>query len=181
MLKPLDEDKIIACVKQWLEAFVIELNLCPFAKKEFKKNRIRFVVSEANTEEMLLIDLWDELQFLHSSEDIETSLLIHPSVLQKFDRYNQFLDLADQVLIEMNMEGLYQVASFHPDYQFADSEQDGVENFTNRSPYPLLHLLREESVEKAIANYDNAAMIPVDNIALMRKLGKAALLEMTKC
>ena len=134
MLKPLDEDKIIARVKQWLEVFVIELNLCPFAKKEFKKNRIRFVVSEANTEEQLLIDLWDELQFLHSSEDIETSLLIHPSVLQNFDRYNQFLDHADQLLLELSMEGLYQIASFHPDYQFADTEQDDVENFTNRSP-----------------------------------------------
>jgi uncharacterized protein len=178
MFKTLDKEKVVARVSQWLESFVIELNLCPFAKKEFKQNKIRFVVSDADTEEKLLLDLSDELEFLQSNENTETSLLIHPSVLQEFGRYNQFLDYADQLLRELNMEGDFQIASFHPDYQFANTEQDDIENFTNRSPYPLLHLLREDSVERAVANYENAEMIPDNNIALMQELGKLALMDM---
>ena len=151
---------------------MVGLNLCPFAKRELVRNRVRFSVTEATTEEQLLVDLQAELELLDSEEGVETTLLIHPGVLQDFYEYNQFLNYTDSLLAQMGLEGVYQVASFHPDYQFAGSGPDDVENYTNRSPYPLLHLIREDSLERAIANYPDSDQIPGRNMELLKSLGR---------
>lgn len=171
-------DPIAEAVKKWVEGMVVGLNLCPFAKRELLADRVRFFVSEAETEEQLLIDLHSELNLLNDNTDIETTLLIHPEVLQGFSDYNQFLDYAEGLLMELKLEGVYQIASFHPDYQFADTERGDVENYTNRSPYPMLHLIREQSLEKAVANYPNPEQIPERNIALLRNLGRDKILAL---
>ena len=168
----LEDDKIIKSVRHWVETVVVGLNLCPFAKRELVNDRVRFVVSDAETEVDLLAALQTELNILEQDDAIETTLLIHPNVLQDFYDYNEFLDAADGLLVEMDRDGIIQVASFHPDYQFAETEAEDVENYTNRSPYPLLHLIREESLEQAIAAYPNADAIPERNINLLRELGK---------
>jgi len=167
----LEQAQIIKSVTQWVEMVVVGLNLCPFAKRELINDRIRFVVTEAATEEALLAALQTELNILEQDDEIETTLLIHPSVLRDFYEYNEFLDLADGLLIEMERDGIIQIASFHPNYQFADTDLDDVENYTNRSPYPLLHLIREVSLADAITHYPNADKIPDRNIGLLRTLG----------
>lgn len=165
------DERVVDSVRQWVESFVVELNLCPFAKRELVNNRIRFVVKNVETEELLLTELQTELELLNNDLSIETTLLIHPQILQNFYNYNQFLSFTDSLLVEMNLEGVYQIASFHPDYQFGGTDPDDVENYTNRSPYPMLHLLREDSLEKAIANYPDVDQIPTRNIELMNSLG----------
>lgn len=167
----MENEKIINPVRHWVETLVVGLNLCPFAKRELVKNRVRFSVTDAVTEEQLLEALQAELELLDHDEAIETTLLIHPDVLQDFYDYNQFLDRADSLLEQMGLVGIYQIASFHPDYRFGGTAPDDVENYTNRSPYPMLHLLREESLEQAIANYPDPEQIPERNIALLRSLG----------
>lgn len=166
-------DEIIAKTKEWLEKAVIGLNLCPFAKGAYIKNQIKFVISPAITIEELLNDLMFEMEHLANtdSDTTDTTLLIHPEVLADFFDYNDFLNTADIALSELNLDGVLQVASFHPDYQFAGTEKDDVTNYTNRSPYPILHLLREESVSKAIDSYPNVDEIPDKNIETLNKLG----------
>ena len=176
----MNNNNIISSVRRWLEEAVIGLNLCPFAKRELVNDRIRFSMSDATSEEQLLSSLITELELLNKDDSIETTLLIHPGVLQNFYDYNEFLDVADGLLIEMDLEGIYQIASFHPDYQFADTDFDDVENFSNRSPYPLLHIIREESLELAIAGYPNADGIPERNIALLKEMGKDKMQAMFK-
>ena len=169
------QEDIIEEVRHWLQSVVIALNLCPFAKREFVKDRIRFSYTDVDSIEQLLLILRDELLRLESDLGIETSLLIHPQVLQDFDDYNQFLDLADTLLEQEGFEGVVQIASFHPDYRFAGTADEDAENFSNRSPYPLLHLLREASVEREIANYPDVDKIPQRNIELLRSMGAAKL------
>jgi hypothetical protein len=166
-------DQIIADTQHWLERAVIGLNLCPFAKAVHVKKQIRYVVSSATTPEDLLKELINELEFLAetSSEKIDTTLLIHPHVLTDFLDYNDFLDVADETLEELDLAGELQVASMHPQYQFADTQPDDMENYTNRSPYPTLHLLRESSVDKAVAAFPEADQIFEKNIETMKKLG----------
>lgn len=168
------QSQIVEDVRRWLESFIIELNLCPFAKRELVKDRIRFAVSLTDSSEQLLVNLLEELQLLESDSAVETTLLIHPNVLQEFDDYNQFLDLADALLAAEGYSGIFQIASFHPQYRFAETEDD-AENYSNRSPYPLLHVLREASVAREVASYPDIAMIPKQNIQLLRKLGVAKL------
>ncbi|MDH3977182.1 MAG: DUF1415 domain-containing protein [Gammaproteobacteria bacterium] len=171
----MNQEKIIKSVRQWLESLVIEMNLCPFAKRELVKNSVRFAVTGATNELQLLTALEDELELLNRDASIETILLAHPDVLQDFDDYNQFLSDADQLLVSMELEGIYQIASFHPDYQFAGTQPDDAENYTNRSPYPLLHLLREDSLESAIKEYPDIDQVPARNIAMMNRMGKDKL------
>ncbi len=168
------ESEIVKDVRHWLEAFIIEFNLCPFAKRELVKERIRFSVSLCESAEQLLACLLDELQLMEVDPEIETTLLIHPAVLQDFDDYNQFLDLADALLEQQGYSGIFQIASFHPSYEFAETV-DEAENYSNRSPYPLLHVLREASVEHQVANYPDIDSIPERNIRLLRDLGVARL------
>jgi hypothetical protein len=166
-----EHDSIIGPVRQWVETVVVDLNLCPFARRELVRNRVRFSVSEAGTEVQLLVDLENELALLNNDKTLETTLLIHPGVLQDFLDYNQFLDDVDQLLVRTELDGVFQVASFHPDYQFAGTRPDDVENYTNRSPYPMLHLIREDSLERAIAGYPDPEQIPARNIQKLESLG----------
>jgi uncharacterized protein len=175
-----DPDAIIASVRYWVETVVVDLNLCPFAGRELRQERIRFVVTSSTTETELLASLQAELEWLDTHPAIETTLLIHPRVLQDFDDYNQFLETADDLLSAMDVDGIYQLASFHPHYQFAETAVADVENYTNRSPYPMLHLLREQSLERSIASYPDAEQIPLRNIALMKRLGVARLEQLLR-
>jgi hypothetical protein len=172
------DDRIVRSVRRWVETVVVGLNLCPFAKRELVKNRVRFVVTEATNEDQLLVALEAELDLLSSEASVETTLLIHPGVLQNFYAYNQFLNSADALLQQMKLESIYQIASFHPEYQFAGTEQADVENYTNRSPYPMLHLIREESLERAIASYPDVDSIPEQNKKLMKSLGEIKMKEL---
>lgn len=161
--------------RRWLERAVIGLNLCPFAKGVHLKQQIRWVLSPARDAEALLADLVQELQRLAAAapEAIDTTLLVHPQVLQDFDDYNDFLDIVDAVLEELGLDGVLQVASFHPDYRFEGTTTDDVENCSNRSPHPMLHLLREDSIARAVASVPDAATIYERNIATLRRLGPA--------
>lgn len=168
-----DDDQVIAATRNWLEKAVIGLNLCPFAKAVHVKQQVRYVVSNATTPEALLETLMDELQRLSDTdpETIDTTLLIHPFVLNDFLDYNEFLDVADAAVEDMQLDGELQVASFHPDYQFADSDVNDIGNYSNRSPYPILHLLREESIDRAVEAFPEAADIFDKNIETLKKLG----------
>lgn len=170
-----DVEHIIKATEDWLEKAVIGLNLCPFAKAVHVKQQIRYVVSNATTPEALLEDLIEELyQLLEcDSDEIDTTLLIHPYVLTDFLDYNDFLEVADAAAAEPQFNDELQVASFHPQFQFADTMPDDIENYTNRSPYPMLHLLREDSVERAVEAFPEAEQIYEKNIATMQALGLA--------
>ncbi len=171
----LDADGVIGRTRAWIERAVIGLNLCPFAKAVYVKERIRYVVSDAETPEALLADLERELAHLAAvpAEETDTTLLIHPHVLQDFLDYNDFLDEADAAVERLDLGGALQVASFHPQYQFAETKPDDVTNCTNRSPYPTLHLLREASVDEAVAAFPDADEIYLRNMQTLRRLGRA--------
>ena len=139
---------------------------------------MRFALTRANTEDALLEALRAELELLEKNPLVETTLLVLPEVLQDFFDYNQFLNYAEALLVQMKLEGIYQIAGFHPDYQFAGTDPEDVENYTNRSPYPLLHLIREDSLERAIARHPDVSGIPVRNIALMKSMGLKRLREL---
>jgi len=179
-LKDNKDSEVTHAVRRWLESLVIGLNLCPFAKRELVKDRIRFVVTQAATEDALLSALRDELELLQRDAKIETTLLIHPQVLQEFSDYNQFLSVADSLIAGMQLEGVFQVASFHPDYQFAGTSRDDAENYSNRSPYPLLHILREASLERIIDETLDVEQIPVKNIEVMNQIGRDELQRLLK-
>lgn len=169
------EEAIIAETRAWLERAVIGLNLCPFARAPYIHNRVRFCVSRATDTDALLDELLGELQSLNAAdvEDCETTLLIHPHVLGDFLDFNDFLDSADAAVEVLKLDGVLQVASFHPDYCFADSAPDDIENYTNRSPYPTLHLLRESSIERAVDAVADPDAIYERNIETLRSLGKS--------
>ncbi|MFA7482881.1 MAG: DUF1415 domain-containing protein [Vulcanimicrobiota bacterium] len=168
-------DLIIVEVERWLRDRVVGWNLCPFARKELLQQTIRFRVSQAEDEETLLADLVAEFELLDQDSSIETTLLIHPRLLTNFADYNDFLGLAEALLEQMELEGIYQIASFHPQYQFSGTGPDDPENYTNRSPYPLLHILREDSVTQATDSYSGVEQIPERNISLMNEKGQAEL------
>ena len=163
----------IASTQHWLERAVIGLNLCPFAKAVQVKGQVRWVLSDATTPEALLEQLGEELLHLRDTpaEDTDTTLIVHPRVLTDFLDYNDFLDSADALVESLGLDGVLQVASFHPQYQFAGSAPDDVENFTNRSPYPTLHLLREDSVSRAVAAFPDPEVIVERNVETLRELG----------
>jgi hypothetical protein len=168
-----DHDRIVADTREWLERAVIGLNLCPFAKAVHMKDQIRYVVSDATTPDALLEDLARELKLLEDTpeEQVDTTLLIHPRVLGDFLEYNDFLGIAEETVAELGLEGVLQVASFHPEYRFAGTQPDDVTNFTNRSPYPTLHLLRESSVDRAVEACPDPEEIYGRNIQTLRRLG----------
>lgn len=168
-----NEAEVIAATQLWLEKAVIGLNLCPFAKAVHVKKQIRYVVSQATTADALLEDLMSELRKLQdtSPEEIDTTLLIHPHVLTDFLDFNDFLDTVDIAVAEPEFGDEFQVASLHPQYQFAGTAVDDIENYSNRSPYPTLHLLREASVDRAVDAFPDADRIPDTNIETLEKLG----------
>ncbi|HWS02254.1 MAG TPA: DUF1415 domain-containing protein [Gammaproteobacteria bacterium] len=170
-----ESNKIIAATRLWLERAVIGLNLCPFAKAVHVNGRIRYCVSDAQSTMELVTDLSTELRALRAADPAvcETTLLIHPGVLTDFVEYSLFLRSAERTVAKQGFAEEFQIASFHPDYQFGDAGPDDVENYTNRSPYPMLHLLRESSIERAVAAFPDAAMIYEKNIETLRRLGHA--------
>ena len=169
----IEDEEIIAATRAWLERAVIGLNLCPFAKAVHVKHQIRYAVSAAQTPEDLLADLVRELRTLQAADPsaIDTTLLVHPRVLDDFLDYNDFLESADAAVAGEGLEGEIQVASFHPDYQFAGTRPEDMENCSNRSPYPTLHLLREASIARAVAVFPDASEIFERNIETLRRLG----------
>ena len=175
-----DEEDPIAATRRWLQRAVIGLNLCPFAKAVHVKDQIRYVLSEATTPEQLLEDLAAELAWLAETDPavVDTTLLVHPRVLADFDDYNDFLDQADAAVDALGLEGEIQVASFHPDYRFAGSADHDPGNCTNRSPYPMLHLLREASVDRAVAAFPDPDAIVERNIEAMDRLGVEGYLRL---
>ena len=164
---------VIADTQRWLERSVIGLNLCPFAKAVYVKNQVRFVVSKARHADDLLEELDRELDLLVAtpSSEIDTTLLIHPTLFEDFLDFNDFLEIAEGVVDEHGLEGVIQLASFHPQFQFDGTEADDISNYTNRAPFACLHLLREDSVERAVEAFPQADAIFETNIATLEKLG----------
>ena len=167
------DDRFIVETRSWVEQVVIGLKLCPFAPAPALKGLIRYVTSDVDTPEALLEDLTIELQRLvaASPEEIETTLLIHPKVLGDFRDFNDFLEVADELLRMLKLEGEIQIASFHPDYQFAETESDDIGNATNRAPFPTLHLLREQSIARAVDSFGDTRGITTANLLTLEKLG----------
>ncbi|MGA0023851.1 MAG: DUF1415 domain-containing protein [Burkholderiales bacterium] len=182
-MEKVNEGEVIAATRNWLEKSVIGLNLCPFAGAVYAADRILYVVSDATTPEALLQVLADELQVLAAADEqqTETTLLIHPQVMADFLDFNDFLEVADALVADLGLEGVLQVASFHPQYQFADTETDDITNCTNRSPYPTLHLLRESSVERAVVAHPDTERIYRDNIETLRRLGREGWERLMAC
>jgi len=166
-------ERALAETRAWVERAVIGLQLCPFARAPQIKGQVRYVVTDASDTATLLEGLIDELQRLANepAERVETTLLIHPYVLTDFEDYNEFLSVADMALVELDLEGVLQVASFHPRYQFTNTTPDDLGNATNRSPYPTLHLLREASIERALAAFPDPEVIFEANVATLGRLG----------
>jgi len=177
-------NKTIEETKCWLKKIVIENNFCPFAAKPFMENRIRYFVSESQTDKALVDDIIEELILLKNSDvkEIETSLIIVPNCLEDFDSYNQFLSIVDEIVMSLNLEGDIQVASFHPQYCFADLDVDDVRNYSNRSLYPMFHLIREESVSRAAVTYPDLHEIPERNQKQLLSMGLTSLKQqLSKC
>ena len=170
---PPDDAQVLAATRRWLERAVIGLNLCPFAKAVYVKEQVRFVVSDATTPEALLEQLAEELLLLRDTppEQTDTTLLIHPQVLGDFLDFNDFLDNADAAVEALDLAGVLQVASFHPDYRFAGTADDDIGNYTNRAPYPTLHLIREASIDRAVEAFPDADVIVQRNLSTLEKLG----------
>ena len=164
---------IIAATKQWVETVVVGLNLCPFARRPLLDGRVRFTVTDAETEAELIEALRSELSLLTEDPTVETTLLIHPKTLLDFYDFNDFLPIADDLVLDLALQGVVQIASFHPDYQFEGTAPDDIQNDTNRSPSPMLHLLREDSLARAIEAYPDVAQIPARNVALMQSMGRS--------
>ena len=175
-------ERVEADIRRWLERAVIGLNLCPFAKAVHAKGQVRIVVSDATTARALLAELGEEMALLRDTPAaaIDTTLLVHPDVLQDFLDYNDFSADADAQLVELGFEGELQIAGFHPAYCFAGSEPDDAANYTNRSPFPMLHLLREASVSRAVEAFPDPERIYERNIATLRALTPAAVAQLLK-
>ncbi len=174
-------EDVIAATRHWIERVVIGLELCPFARSVYLREQIRYVVSGATAPEALLAELERELRFLAAADParIDTTLLIHPDVLGDFLDYNEFLGVADEALDRLGLVGEIQIASFHPDYRFAGTRPDDPGNRTNRSPHPILHLLREASVARAVASHPDTSTLHERNIETMLRLGLAGWAALT--
>jgi hypothetical protein len=175
----MDKQTVINRTRDWITSIVIGLDLCPFAQRVFQADLIRYYVTDAEDETALWKDLARELDGLASSpiSYVETTLLIHPGALQNFLDYNDFVAAAEGLIKDLGLRGTIQIAGFHPEYQFAGTEADAVENYTNRSPYPMLHLLREQSVSAVATDPDALGEIPRRNIETLRCLGREKILE----
>ena len=170
-----NDRQLIETIQNWLKTFIIEYSICPFAKHELERGSIRFSINHDTEIESCLLNLMLECDRLNIDPSIETTLLIYDCAFTAFDDYLDFLELAEALLIEQDYEGVYQLASFHPDYCFEGAETDDPANYTNRSPYPMLHLLRETSIDRAVDTYPNTENIPQRNIELTRELGLAKM------
>jgi hypothetical protein len=168
----LNDEIIIQQTMNWVHHVIVGLNFCPFAGREVERNTIRYVVDRSSQYEHRLHHLIDECLHLDINTQTETTLFIIAEGLNEFESFLDFIALADTLLKEQRYEGVYQLAHFHPHYQFENTDNDDASNYTNRSPYPMLHLIRETSIERAIEHYPDAETIPERNIELARKKGK---------
>ncbi|MEO7524168.1 MAG: DUF1415 domain-containing protein [Ferruginibacter sp.] len=166
-----DDEIIIEQTKNWINTVVVGCGFCPFAAKEMKRGSVHYVVLQNATKSSALEAVVRSMQLLDTKENIETSLLIIPEGFSSFNAYLELTDMAETLLAKEKYEGIYQVASFHPQYLFAGSKADDAANYTNRSPYPMLHFLREESVSKAIDSYPNINEVPYRNIRFANEKG----------
>lgn len=171
----LSDELVIAQTMKWVKNFIVALNICPFAKREVERDSIRLVVLRSKKTEVALEELMSEIQWLDEHPETETTLLVFPSLFKDFYRYLDFVDLAENLMIEQECEGVYQLATFHPDYCFSGTDGDEASNYTNRSPYPMLHLLREASLDKAIKFYGDTTQIPEKNVEVMDVMGQKKL------
>lgn len=167
----------LAATRQWVETFVVARNVCPFAGREVARDTIRYVILDAGDWEQALLTLVAECERLDETPAIETTLLVLTPGLEAFDDYLDFLEVAEALLADQGYEGTYQLASFHPEYRFADAEPEDPANFTNRSPFPMLHLLREAGLEQALSHYPDPEAIPERNIAALREVGHEVLAQ----
>ena len=168
-------DTTVNITRRWINSFIVDLNLCPFARREVMRNSMRFTVFEDSDPENILHALSEEISLLNNSQDIETSFLILPAGMPDFRDVNDFIYAAESLTEALGWEGRYQLVGFHPQYQFANTEPDDAENYTNRSPFPMLHILRESSVSDAVATTHDTALIPQRNIATLGDLGTTVL------
>lgn len=170
---PADDAAVVAAMRMWVEKAVIGLNLCPFARAVYVRDQVRFVVSRAPHLDGFLETLDTELDFLASAdpEKIDTTLLVAPELFADFEIFNEVVGIAEEAVLEHDLEGVLQVASFHPQFQFDGVPPDDITNYTNRAPFPTLHLIREASLERALANVPDPDTIYQRNIALMREMG----------
>ncbi|AOE50958.1 DUF1415 domain-containing protein [Kangiella sediminilitoris] len=173
MTSTIPVQKVVASTQYWLSHTVIEHNFCPFARREFVKKSIKYHVSSANGIENALYELADALQLLDRDSTIETTLIVYPSSFDTFDDYLDLVEFSTQLLDRLKYSGTYQIATFHPDYCFEGLKPDDPANYTNRSPYPMIHLLREASLERALEHYDDPGSIPDNNIQIAREKGIA--------
>jgi uncharacterized protein len=175
----MNNSKIINQTKSWIEQFVIGYNLCPFAAQPFNQDRIKYVLVEGKDLEELVETTFQECLSLQKTDasEIETSILIHPEILTDFEEYLGVLEQMQDDLEKLDLEGVIQLATFHPDYQFAETRPEDAENFTNRSPYPMIHILREDSLEKVINLHPNTENIPQENIKTMNRIGTEELIR----
>ncbi len=178
--RPMNHEEVVAATREWIEKAVIGLNLCPFAKSVYVKNQVRIVVSDARHIDAFLEDLDRELDYLAEvdPEETDTTLLIHPTLFPDFLDFNDVHQIADETVVEHELDGVIQIASFHPEYQFEGTEPDDITNYTNRAPFPTLHLIREDSLDKAVEAFPEAETIYERNIETMKKLGIAGWLAL---
>lgn len=169
------DNRVIAQTLNWVNRFVVVHDICPFASRELAREAVRVEVVRSKKLEVALEELMVEVHWLDEHPETETTLLVFPTLFKSFDHYLDFVELAESILIDQGYEGIYQLASFHPDYCFDDADADDAANYTNRSPYPMVHLLREESVEKAIEFYGDTDAIPERNVALLNAMGIEAV------
>jgi hypothetical protein len=174
------DDEVVITVKLWIDKVIVGLNFCPFAKKEMERNTIHYAVSPATTVNDALSRLLDELAILDQQQDVQTTLIIFPLGFGNFENYLDMLELANSLMAQGGYAGIYQLASFHPDYCFEGEDKNDPANYTNRSPYPILHILRESSIEAVLKRYPEPESIPENNIIKARELGTSFLQALLK-
>ncbi|WP_016914713.1 DUF1415 domain-containing protein [Vreelandella stevensii] len=170
-----DDALVVAQTLTWVANFIVGHNICPFAKRELEREAVRVEVVRSKKVDIALEELVAEFEWLDAHPEAETSLLVFPTLFKSFDHYLDFVELAEQLLEQLGYEGVYQLATFHPDYCFADADPDEAANYSNRSPHPMIHVLREASVERAIEFYGDTAAIPERNITYLTEMGQDAL------
>ena len=176
------DQQVVSQTLAWVSGFIVEHNICPFAKRELENSSIRVEVVRSKKMDVALEELVAEIEWLNEHPETETTLLVFPTLFKSFDHYLDYVELAENLLFELGYEGVYQLATFHPDYCFADADPLDAANYSNRSPYAMVHLLREASVERAIAFYGDTAAIPERNIAYLTALGsKTAEAQLQRC
>ncbi|MGO2241058.1 MAG: DUF1415 domain-containing protein [Halomonas sp.] len=176
------DNRIVAQTLSWVRTFIVAQDICPFAQRELERESIRVEVVRSKKMEVALEELMIEVQWLDEHLETETTLLVFPTLFKSFDHYLDFVELAEHILLDQGYEGIYQLATFHPDYCFDGAEPEDAANYTNRSPYAMVHLLREESVEKAIEFYGDTDAIPERNIAKLTAMGSdAAEQQLQRC